>query len=377
MVQVLHVITGLERGGAEAVLASVVAGLERQEFEQCVVSLTDRGVLAQLIEASGVTVHALGMTGFSTVPRTLWRLYRVIAGLKPAIVQTWLYHADFLGLIAARLAGGGAVAWNIRGAEVAQGNLPTSTHCLISLLARLSPQPEATVFNSKAGFAAHRMMGYRPRRSVVIANGFDTQRWRPDVDRRASIRAELGLNDRDFAVGMAARFHQMKNHPHFFAAAALVHMRSERCRFVLAGSGIDWDNTALVSEIERHDLEDVVLLLGERGDMPRVMNGLDCLVSSSTTEGFPNVIGEAMASGVPCVATDVGDSGLIVGDTGSIVAVADASAMADAILALSSATTEDMAIRVARCRARILENFSLDRMVSDYVAFYRSFSGCA
>jgi glycosyltransferase involved in cell wall biosynthesis len=107
------------------------------------------------------------------------------------------------------------------------------------------------------------------------------------------------------------------------------------------------------------------------------MNGLDCLVSSSTTEGFPNVIGEAMASGVPCVATDVGDSGLIVGDTGSIVAVADASAMADAILALSSATTEDMAIRVARCRARILENFSLDRMVSDYVAFYRSFSGCA
>ncbi len=135
MIRILHVITGLNQGAAERMLVRLLLGLDRGTFDQKVVSLADRGAFGETIEAAGIPLANLGMTGFQTIPRTLQRLRRVISAYQPDIAQTWLYRPDLLGLVAAKLPGDAAVVWNIRCAGLAPGDAPRSIHWLIRLLA--------------------------------------------------------------------------------------------------------------------------------------------------------------------------------------------------------------------------------------------------
>ena len=370
MIRLTHVITGLDRGGAEGMLVRILLRLNEGNFEQRVVSLTDRGAYGETIDSARVPLVVLGMTGIETIPRTLMRLRREINEFRPDIVQTWLYHADLFGLAAARLAGYGAVAWSIRCAALAPDETSISTHFLIGLLARLSAKPDAVLFNSVAGQRSHRLMGYRPRRELIIPNGFDLQVWRPDAQVRVQFRAELGVPDGIFVIGIIARYHAVKDHRCFISAAAHICSLRADVRFVLAGHGIDWSNQRLTADIDEFKIRDHVILVGPRSDIPYLMTGLDCLVMSSTSEGFPNVIGEAMASGVPCVATDVGEAGTIISDTGCVVKVGDAKSIADGVLAIMASTPEERTALKSRCRARIAENFSIERAVARYTELY-------
>lgn len=371
MIRITHVITGLGQGGAEATLARIVLGLEGKEFRQSVISLTTRGIYGRMIEQAGIPVQALGMTGFGAMIRGLPRLVHALGGFHAGIVQTWLYHADLLALLAARLGGTAAVVWNVRCAALEPGDVSPSTSRLVKLLALLSAWPDAILFNSAAGLEAHGVIAYRPRRSLVIPNGFDIDEWRPDSKRRAAFRAEIDVPDNVFVIGMVARYHRMKDHRCFLAAAAKIRSLRTDARFVLAGTGIDWSNDDLVAHIDSLGLRGEVVLLGSRGDISTVMAGLDCLVLTSTSEGFPNVIGEAMAAGVPCVATDAGDAQLIIGDAGTVVAVGDSAAVADSVLKLMAASHEERDALSARCRARIAKNFEIRGVVDRYAEFYR------
>jgi len=371
MIRIMHVISGLDQGGAEAMLVRLVPALGREFFSQSIVSLTTRGVYGQQIEAQGIPLLALNMTDLRTTPARVAALIRLMRRERPAIVQTWLYHADLLGLLAARLAGNATVAWNVRCASLVRADMPRSTWAVARLLARLSSRPDAVLFNSTAGREAHRDIGYRPRRSEVIPNGFDLDERRPDPLKRAEFRAEIGVDDGVFVVGMIARAHRMKDQSTFLAAAARLKWMGRPVRFVMTGLNHDWHNTALIREIEQYGLRDRVTLLGMRQDIARVMVGLDCLVSTSTSEGFPNVIGEAMACGVPCVATDAGDSRLIVGDTGTIVPIRDVPAVVAGIWDLMGASPEERTRRAERCRRRIVEHFELSQVAARYGEFYR------
>lgn len=371
MIRVMHVISGLDQGGAEAMLVRLLRGLDRREFSQSVVSLTTRGVYGDEIERQGIPLLTLGMTGFLSAPGSFADLRRAISVQQPQIVQTWLYHADLLGLVAARTAGDAAVAWNIRCAGLGPRDVPRWTWLLTRLLARLSAKPDAILFNSTAGNEAHRAIGYRPRRAEVIPNGFDLTERRPDAKKRAAFRAELGVGDDTFLVGMIARAHRLKNQSTFLAAASRLKGMDGAVRFVLVGLHHDWENESLVAEIDQYGLRDHIDLLGPRADVPRIMAGLDCLVSTSTSEGFPNVIGEAMACGVPCVATDAGDSRLIVGDTGTVLPVGDVAGVVAGVSQLIEASAEERCRRSERCRRRIEEHFELGRIAARYAAFYR------
>jgi len=371
MVRIIHVINGLSQGGAEGMLERLMLGLDRCVFDQGVVSLTDRGLFGNTIEAAGIPLTCLEMRGFLSIPRTLFRLRRVIASHRPDIVQTWLYHADLLGLLAARWAGDAAVSWNIRCAHLPPRDAALSTRWLLLLLTRLSALPEVVLFNSTSGQRSHRSIGYRTRAEATIPNGFNLRTWRPDVIRRERFRAEVSVSDGTFLVGMVARYHPIKDHRCFLAAAARILSCRTDIRFALAGPEINWSNTALVTDIERFGLRDNVILLGARSDMSCVMAGLDCLVLTSISEGFPNVIGEAMASGVPCVSTDVGDARLIIADTGTVVAVGAVEGIADGVLKLMTNTPEERVKLAARCRARIAENFGLDYVVARYADLYK------
>jgi glycosyltransferase involved in cell wall biosynthesis len=205
---------------------------------------------------------------------------------------------------------------------------------------------------------------------TVIPNGFDLARFQPDALRRSAVRAELGVGDDVPLVGLIGRFDPQKNHAGFFEAAGCLLRRLPMVHFVLAGKGIDEGNRALMRMVETAGVGHVTHLLGLRSDIPHLMAALDVLASSSYGEAFPNVLGEAMASGVPCVVTDVGDSAYIVGDTGRVVLPGNMAGLAAAIEDLLTLPAAERAALGERARARVAEHFEIGRVVQQYERFY-------
>ncbi len=181
MIAVLHLITGLELGGAERMLAHIVGRADRHRFRSVVVSMTGPGRMGPLIEAEGITVRSLGLRRGAPDPRGILRLLRTLREFRPDILQTWLYHADLLGLIARQLSPTKRLVWNLRCTEM------EGTAGLTRLLAWGSGVPDAVIVNSDAGQRYHEALGYRPLRWALIPNGFDTQRFRPDAETRRRV----------------------------------------------------------------------------------------------------------------------------------------------------------------------------------------------
>ncbi len=369
MTTILHIITSLERGGAEAMLVKLVAGLAPLVVRSAVVSLTGPGVYGPVLEEMGVPVWSLGLSRAVPDPAALVRLVGILRRSRPDLVQTWLYHADLMGLLAARLAGVRPLCWNIRCSDMDMSHYSWRSRLLPRLLGRLSRQPDAILVNSEAGMRAHRALGYHPRAWHVIPNGFDTTRYFPSESARAQIRGELCLTDETPLIGLIARFDPMKDHTTFLAAAALVAHSQPRAHFLLAGLGVVPNNPAFRATLTG-DLAGRVHLLGPRDDIPRIMAALDLCCLSSISESFPNVLGEAMACGVPCVATDVGASALIIGDTGTVVPPACPEALAAALDAAVAGGPALWRKWGAAARFRVEQNFSMAVVAKHYRDVY-------
>ena len=365
--KVLHVITGLGAGGAERMLTRIVTRGDRARFEHVVVSLTDEGVQGPVLADQGIRVVALGMSRGVPDLRGLLRLRRLIAAERPAVIQTWLYHADLLGLVAGRLAGNRAVAWNLRCSNMQLEHYSRLTRIVRRFLVFFSRFVPLVMVNSVAGRGFHEELGYRPRRWETIFNGFDMHEFRPDAAGRASVRAELGASADTPVIGMLARFDAMKDFATFFRAAQKLRNDFPHVHFLLAGQGVDAANAVLV---EQSAALRNVHLLGFRSDVRALLSACDIFSLVSLSEGFPNVIGEAMACGVPCVATDAGDTTILIGDTGRVVPVGDADALAAAWRALLEMSAADRAALGAAARARIGRDFDLRSIVSRYESTY-------
>jgi glycosyltransferase involved in cell wall biosynthesis len=206
----------------------------------------------------------------------------------------------------------------------------------------------------------------------VIHNGFDTEKLRPDAAARREIRAELGIGPTVPLIGLVARFDPLKDHATFVAAAGAIACANADARFLLCGDNVVSANPELMTWIRRAKVEERTHLLGRREDVPRVNAALDIAVCSSSMEGMPNVVGEAMSCGVPCIVTDVGDAALLVGDTGAVVPRRDPSALASACLTWLALPADELGRKGERARNRILEEFSLPVSVGRYAELYRS-----
>jgi glycosyltransferase involved in cell wall biosynthesis len=371
VIRIVHLITGLDLGGAEIALAKLAAGLDPTRFQSKVVSLIEPGRVAADIRGHGVPVISLGLDRGRPTLAGLARMIALLRRERPAILQTWLYHADMLGLIAGRLAGTPRIVWNIRASNMTEGKDARHLRSLVRALAYLSRQPDAVVVNSSAGRRAHAELGYRPRRWVEIPNGVDTGRFRPRPAERDSLRRALGIPESARAVGIAARLHAMKDYATFFAAAARLAQRPPDAFFVVTGDGCGPDSRELGDMIAASGLGARVRLLGVR-DLADVFPALDIVtLSSAFGEGFPNVLIEAMSCGVPCVATDVGDSAHIIGDAGRVVPPADPTALAAAWDEVLRSDLPTLGL-VARNRAQSL--FDLKRMCAAYETLYSELS---
>jgi glycosyltransferase involved in cell wall biosynthesis len=372
-VKIAHVITGLNTGGAETMLYKLLSGMDRGTFEARVVSLTDVGPVGEKIRALGVPVRALGMRRGVPDPRGVWQLTRWLKEDKPNLVQTWMYHADLVGGLAARLAGNIPVVWGVRHSNLDPGGNKRTTIWTAKACARLSHRlPIRIVCCSETSRAVHTELGYAHKKMVVIPNGFDLTAFKPDPAARESVRQELGISKDALLIGLVGRFDPQKDHRNFVAAAARLSAAYPEVHFPLCGDGATWDNAELAGWIEAAGIRQRFHLLGRREDMPRLTAALDIASSSSSYgEGFPNIIGEAMACGVPCVVTDVGDSAFIVGDTGLVVPPRDPDALATAWRKLIELGPEGRRRLGAVARRRVEERFSLPTVVSQYQKLYR------
>jgi glycosyltransferase involved in cell wall biosynthesis len=370
VLKIAFIITGLSAGGAEIMLLQILERLDSR-FSKNVISLTSLGEIGRKIQSLGINVEALGMTPRVPNPIALIKLMRIIRSLKPNVVHTWMYHSDLIGGIAARLAGIRSIAWSLRHSNLAPNLNKRSTLLVMQACAKLSPWiPQRIIACSETAQAAHIEAGYDANKISVIPNGFDLSRYKPDTDARNSVRAEFNLSQNAQLVGLIARYDPQKNHTGFLKAAAYIHRSRPDVHYLLVGKGVDNGNRILREEIGQAGLSSCVQLLGYREDIPRLMASLDVLASSSDGEAFPNVLGEAMACGIPCAATDAGDSSYIIGDTGQLAHTGDMIGLAEAIMSLLSMGPENRELISMQARSRIYDNFEISKVVKRYEAIY-------
>lgn len=359
---IVHVIVGLDVGGAELMLLRLLnAQLRTSANRHVVISLTSLGPVGAQLREQGIEVIPLGMRSAMDTPAALFRLIRCLRTLHPDVVQTWMYHADLLGGLAARLAKVPAVIWGIRTTDVAKGGSRV-TPMIRWLCARLSAAiPQKIVCAAEAARRLHVALGYRADRMLVIPNGFDIAKWNPASQVGAKLRRQLGIDDSASTIGTLGRFSHVKDQHNFVRAAAIVGARHANTRFLMVGRDCDRENPQLAAWIRETGFADRFVLLGQRSDPAVCMAAMDVFVLPSRTEGFPNVLAEAMAMERPCVTTDVGDAAAVLGSCGLVSPPEDSGALADCILRMLDLPSDERAGLGRRARERVIQEYSIER----------------
>jgi glycosyltransferase involved in cell wall biosynthesis len=364
--RLLVLIPSLVANGAERQLCELVKHMDRERFEVHVGVFYPPGgnegdFWGELDGLPGVALHCLhkrrGPLGYLTA---LPRLLRLAWRLQPEVV-----HGYLDGNLPALLVGGLMrlpVVWGVRSSSVDAGRLDRYSRFLLQLMVRCSRFVDLVIFNSSAGLASHARIGLKARRMEVVRNGFDIERFRPEPALGAARRQAWGVPPEAPLIGIAGRLQPVKDHPTFLRAAARVAESRPDCWFVCVGDGPEDYKAALKAQAAASGLAGRVLFPGACDDMPGAYNALTGFCLASREEGFPNVLGEAMACGVPCVSTRVGDAEQLLGSLGATVPAGDDAALAAALVELLGEDPADRAGRRQALRDRVVECFSVNAL---------------
>ena len=370
MPRVLHVISGLKVGGAEMALYRLILGSRGSEYEHRVISLTPGDDMRSRFIEAGVEpvfldVKRAPIGGFL-------RLAGLVREIRPDIVQTWMYHADLFGGLAARVSGVRHVIWGVRTTDATAGG-SRSIAAVRKVCAHLSHWvPRTIVCAAEASRRAHIGLGYDRRRMIVIPNGFDMSRLVASEEQRNVLRAQCSFTDANVVVGSLGRFNRAKDQENFVRAAGLLARTDENVRFLMVGRDVNGGNPALAEWIRESGCGDRFVLLDERKDVPVCLSSMDIFCLSSRTEGFPNVVAEAMAMRLPCVVTDVGDAAMLVGDCGIVVPKENPQALAEGLgrlLAVSAGERRRMGLAAME---RVRSGFTIESTRRRFEDVYRN-----
>ena len=365
--KILHIITSLYDGGAEGVLYRLCCN---DEFnEHIVVSLRGQGKYGELLSKNGIKIYTLNMKPEKFSIITLYKLVKILKKEKVSLVQTWLYHADFFGSIAAKLAGVKNLIWNIRHSNFDKTDTKKSLVIMVKILAKISYfLPRKIIFCSKKSMIIHQKLGYDKNKFIYIANGYDLKKYRPNKSQKLIFRKKFNLNKNFPILGHVANFKPNKDHKNLLNALYLLKKKKILFRCFLVGFKINKQNKILNKLVRKLKLNDEIIFLGPQNNINKFMCGIDIhVLSSKNGEAFPNVIAEAMASETPCVATNVGDASEIVGKTGWIVKPNNSGELAKGIIeALKNFKKKDWNNRCTSARNRIKINFSINQMIENY-----------
>lgn len=361
-IRLLFLAHSLDAGGAEVQIAALARQLDLSRFEPSVLCFHGGGVLEAELRQAGVPVAVAGKRGRADVVGLFIRLAAAVRRAQPHIIYSFLTFPNVVAALMQPAWPKAKIVWGIRDSYLDLGARDLVWRLMFALEKRLARHPDLIICNSNAGRRYALDRGIPPPAIEVVHNGIDVRRFAPDLEAQPALCAELGLPLSALLIGLVARWDSLKGHHTFIRAAAILAHARPDAHFVLVGRGVDRGNEALVTLISEHGIAERVHLLGERSDISRLTAGFDIATCSSVGEGFPNVVGEAMACGIPCVTTDVGDCALVIGDRGKLVAPGDPQALADGWAELAALTPDARRGLGQACRARIVDGFTLEAM---------------
>ncbi len=358
--KIVFLIRSLNYGGSERQLATLVKALDKQYFDITVLCFYAGGSLSldQELKDSGIPIICLDKQGRWDLFGFFWRLVQHLQRIDPDVLHGYIGIPNLLTIFLKLFFPSTRMIWGIRSSNVDPdfydwlGRLVFRLECLLSRFADL------IIVNSYAGREYYLNHGFPANKMTVIPNGIDIELFKPEQGARIKVRRSCGIPQDTILIGLVGRLDIRKDHPTFLKAAALLFQERHNVRFVCVGSGSENYARKLYELADELGISDQVIWVKARADMSAIYNALDIVVSSSYTEGFSNVIGEAMSCGVPCVVTDVGDSAWIVGNTDVVVPPKNPEALKTAIKNLIE-TLGNNACDRTKIRQRIIDQFSV------------------
>lgn len=373
MKKIVHIIMSLNIGGAELMLKRLVLhSHQKEKFEHIVITLTDLGVMGPELQNRGIRVYSLGMKSLPTLPLIFLKLQRLLKEIQPDVVQTWMYHSDLLGGFAAKSLGIENIIWGIRNTELnTKENF--SRKAMVKLCAKLSytiPSQIACVANTAMNTHI-KQGGYDASKMLVIPNGFDINKFKPNDMQRLELRNKLNIKSDELVIGNIGRFDPVKNHKNFIKACISLLQKGYKFKVLLAGRDVDLNNPEISKLFKNNKLSKYFLFLGEIDDTPSFYNAIDVFCLCSYTEGFPNVLGEAMATEKVCLATDAGDAWDVLSNSGFRI---DSTSFADIAIALETNVLNKALSNLNdignAARLSIVNSYSINKIVSQFEDLY-------
>lgn len=368
--RLLNVITNLNNGGAERMLLRLSRDLRPYGYESEIVSMRMGGELREQFEDLGIKVHELCMQNKPASLAKILRYREIEQDFKPHLVQGWLTHANCLVGLAGQ-SRNVPVIWNVRATLYGLSDLKPLSAAVLLMSSAAARRASAILYNSALGRKQHERFGYPSDRGHVIENGFDLDCFRREEEVRLIKRCELNVDDNDFVVGMFARYDPQKGHEDFVRAVSKL-SKIQKLKFIMVGNEIDQGNEALMSLAKGLGVSDRISFLGHRRDVNDLMNAVDLnVLPSRFGEGYPNVVGEAMACETPSVVSDIAEQGDIVGDTGWVFPKGDVVGLANCILAALDLPKDEFISMGEAARIRISARNSMAAITKRYDALYR------
>lgn len=360
--KILHVIISLNIGGAEkSMLRLIEAHKNNSDYDHSVVSLTGIGEIGKQLQVSNIRVHALGLKSAFNTPRVMWALMKIIRQADPDVIHTWMYHADLIGGVAGKLTKK-KIIWSVRNTHAeAKSGIAKTTFYIMKICAFLSAYiPNKIICVAGTAMTSHVKYGYQQKKMQVIQNGYDVNNLRNlSRQHKQTTRKSIGLAKNATVIGTVGRYNNSKDHPTFIRAAKILLRSNDNLQFLLIGKGINANNTQLFSLIADTGHIEKFFLLDERDDVPALLTLMDIFCLHSISEGFPNVLGEAMCIGLPCITTDVGDAALMVGENGVVVPHSQPELLVKGLQAMVNLTAKERKESGEKLRQRIDNNYSL------------------
>jgi glycosyltransferase involved in cell wall biosynthesis len=368
--RICHIINALNQGGAEGVLYRLVKS--DSVNNHFVVSLTDLGFYGKKLEREGIIVKSLNIRAL-TFFFDFARLVCFLKKNKPNVVQTWLYHSDLIGGLAAYFAGVKNVFWGIRNSIDYPEFFSKPSYLSAYLCSYLSYFiPTKIISCSQAGVNSHSSFGYRQDLMIVIPNGFDHESFCRSSCSRNELRPKYCEDQNTFLMGVAARWDRVKNHSLLFQVIYELLAygdQTDNFKLMIFGQDVDSSNFELNELISKYNIQKHVVIVRRNMSVPDFMSMIDVHLLASVSEGFPNVIAEAMLCQTPCISMNVGDVANIIGDFGWVTNENTAYSFHSAILSAWELHKAAKLERVgADARARIIEQFPLKKMTDNFLS---------
>ncbi|MDC0951259.1 glycosyltransferase [Candidatus Pelagibacter sp.] len=362
--KICHIITGLERGGAERFLFNLLtAGNLSNKTDNMVISLMSEGYYGPLLKKKNIPLNCLNMNRGRANIKSAIKLIHIIKSQNPDIIQGWMYHGNLAALFGTFITKKKTkLSWNIRLSLEIFSQMKFKTRLAIRLGAIFSKKANSIIYNSSRSLNQHRNLGFSSSNDYFIPNGFDIKKWKPNKDLKFKMRNSLNISNKTRVIGYVGRGEKQKDLPKLFRVFDIV--KKKHPNIILIAVGKNLEKYALNS--------DRIIFLGERSNVNEIMTSFDMLCLTSKAEGFPNVIGEAMLSGLPCISTDVGDAKNIIGKTGWIVPNNSTTLFAKYLDNILKMPENELKKYGKSARELIIKNYDINKIRDQYISHYNS-----